>query len=125
MILFGFLEVVTGFSHNFAGISTSTSVAFTLLGASIGAFYSIAGLLTLTMNRWAVLAAVVLLVSDIIGRLGLVASGLFLLDSTANIAGIVGGTSIAAVFAVYLSIKMRSFFDHQPMVGGLSRQPKN
>ena len=109
MILFGILEVVTGFSHNFVGISASTSLAFTVVGATIGAFYSVAGVLTLTMNRRAVLCAMVLLAADVVGRLSLVATGLFPLDSTENTIGIVGGTSIAVVFAIYLGLRFGIF----------------
>ena len=109
MILFGVVEIATGFSHNFVGISTSTSLTFTIVGATIGAFYSIAGILTLTMKRWAVLCAIVLLVADVIGRFALVATGLFPLNSTENIAGIMGGTGIAIIFVVYLWLKLSAF----------------
>ena len=109
MILFGAIEVVTGFNHEFAGISTSTSNSFTVIGVAIGAIYSVAGLLTLTMKRLAILFAIGLLIVDILGRLGLVATGLFPLSSTENVVGIAGGTGIATIFAVYLWVKVRSF----------------
>jgi hypothetical protein len=50
MIVFGLIEVATGFTHSFAGISTSASELATLAGVVIGAFYSVAGILTLTMR---------------------------------------------------------------------------
>lgn len=113
MILFGIIEVATGFSHNFVGIATSTSLAFTIVGATIGAFYSIAGLLTLAMKRRAMLCAIALLIVDVIGRLWMVATGLFPFNSTENITGIVGGTSIATIFAVYLLLRVNILFPRQ------------
>lgn len=124
MILFGIIEVATGFSHDFVGISTSTSLASTIIDATIGAFYTAAGLLTFTMKRWAVLCAIALLIADVIGRLGLVATGLFPLDSTENITGIVGGTCIAAIFAVYLLRRVSSLFSREPTAGGKGGEPK-
>ena len=109
MIIFGFVEIWTGFTHNFVGISTSTTAIMTYSGATIGAFYSIAGFLTLTMKRWAANAAIVLLIADIIGRVSLVATGLFPLNSTENLVGIIGGTSLAMIFAVYIWVRRAVF----------------
>jgi hypothetical protein len=109
MILFGIVEIVTGFTHNFVGISTSTTTIMTYSGATIGAFYSIAGFLTLTVRRWAANAAMVLLVADIVGRVALVVTGLFPLNSTENLVGIVGGTSLAVIFAVYIWVRRAVF----------------
>jgi len=53
MILFGLAEIVTGFTHYFFGITTSAASAFTCSSALIGAFYAAAGMLTLTMKKWA------------------------------------------------------------------------
>jgi hypothetical protein len=102
MVLFGLAEVVTSFTHNFAGISTSHVTAFSYAAAAIGSFYIGGGLLILAMKKWAAALAIVLLVADIAGRIALVVSGLYPLDSLEQIIAIVIGTAIAAVFAIYI-----------------------
>jgi hypothetical protein len=72
MILFGLAEVVTGFRRHFFGISTSQSAIFLVAAAAIGAFYFAAGLLILTLKRWAARLAIVCVVADIVGRFVLV-----------------------------------------------------
>ena len=109
MILFGLAEVVTGFTHNFFGITTSQVTIFTYSGAAIGAFYIAAGLLILTMQKWAAAFAIVLLGADIIGRVALVVVGLYPTDSLENTLGIIAGTVIAAIFAIYIGWKWKTF----------------
>lgn len=123
MILFGVTEVATAFSHDFVGITTSASLASTVAGAALGAFYLLAGILALSMKRWAMRCAIALLVADVVGRLGLVATRLYPLNSAENVAGIVGGTSIAAVFAIYLSLKVNGLFPSGTMVGAATDRP--
>lgn len=109
MIIFGVLEIGTGFSHRFFGISTSQSILFTVSGISIGAFYLVAGLLTLTMKKWCAMLAIILLVADVLGRITLVITGLYPINTFENTLGIVGGTVIAGVFAVYIRWKWKLF----------------
>ncbi len=109
MILFGLIEVVTGFTHEFLGISTSSATIFTYSAAAIGLFYVAAGLLILAMRKWAAALAIVFLIADIIGRIALVAAGLYPLDSTEQVFAIIMGTAIAAVFAIYIAWKWNSF----------------
>jgi hypothetical protein len=109
MILFGLAEVVTGFTHNFFGITTSIVNIFTYSAAAIGAFYVVGGLLILTMKKWAAALAIVLLVADIAGRVSLVVTGLYPLNSLEQVIGIVAGTAIAVVFAIYIGSKWRLF----------------
>ena len=109
MILFGLAEVATSFTHHFFGISTSETVTFTVAGAAIGLFYVAAGLLVLTMRKWAAALAIVLLGADIVGRIALVAAGLYPVDTTLQAAAIVIGTAIAAIFAVYIWRKRKLF----------------
>ncbi len=109
MILFGLAEVVTGFTHNFFGITTSSVAIFTYSSAAIGVFYAVAGLLILTMKKWAAALAIVLLVADIIGRVALVLTGLYPTDSLKNTFSIIAGTVIVALFAIYIGWKWRSF----------------
>ncbi len=109
MVIFGIAEISTGFSHSFFGISTSQNILFTISGISLGAFYLIAGLLTLTMKRWGSMLAIILLVADILGRIALVITGLFPIDTLENTFSIVAGTAIAGVFALYIGWKWKSF----------------
>jgi hypothetical protein len=109
MILFGLIEVVTAFTHSFFGITTSQAIIFTYSAIAIGVFYAGAGLLILTMKKWAAALAIVLLVADIIGRIALVITGLYPLNSTEQIIGIIGGTVIAAIFAIYIGWKWNLF----------------
>ncbi len=109
MILFGLIEVVTAFTHSFLGITTSQAVIFTYSAIAIGAFYAGAGLLILTMKKWAAALAIILLMADIIGRIALVITGLYPLNSNEQIIGIISGTVIAAIFAIYIGWKWNLF----------------
>jgi hypothetical protein len=109
MILFGLAEIATGFTHYFFGITTSAARALTYSSALIGAFYAAAGLLILTMKRWAAGLAIVLLGADIAGRILLVATGLYPTDTLKNMLSIVAGTVIVAILAIYIWLKRRSF----------------
>jgi hypothetical protein len=109
MILFGLAEVITGFTHSFFGISTSQAIIFTYSAAAIGLFYVGAGLLIMTMKRWAAALAILLLGADIVGRITLVVTGLYPLNSPEQIIGIILGTAIAAIFAIYIGSKWNSF----------------
>lgn len=109
MVLFGLAEVVTGFTHNFFGITTSSASIFTYSAAAIGAFYILAGLLTLTMRKWAAALAIVLLGADIIGRSALVVVGFYPTGSLENILAIIGGTVIVVIFAIYIGWKWKTF----------------
>lgn len=102
MILFGLAEVATGITGSFLGvIAAHRTLAYTLASVTIGLFYTAAGFLVLAMRKWATGAAIGLLVSDIVGRITLVAVGLFPFTGV-DAYSIVAGTVIAAVFAGYL-----------------------
>ncbi|MGZ3674938.1 MAG: hypothetical protein ACXVCO_11565 [Ktedonobacterales bacterium] len=109
MILFGLAEVVTGFTHNFFGLTTSYHDFSTIAAAVIGIFYVVGGALILTMRKWAVVLAILLLVADIVGRVALVVTGVYPLTSFEQTAAIVVGTLIAAFFALYVASKWASF----------------
>jgi hypothetical protein len=104
MILFGAAEVVTGFTHRFVGISTSTSVVFTAAAVAIGLCYVVAGVLILTRRLWAARLAIAFLIADIVGRLALVVAGLYPLNSLEQLVGIIAGTTIAAAFVIYIYV---------------------
>jgi hypothetical protein len=109
MILFGLAEIVTGFTHNFFGISTTLGATSTYFGAGIGTLYAIGGLLILTMRKWAAALSLICLSFVVIGRVVLVATGLFSLSSFEQTFAIVVGTTIAIIFAIYIGLKWQSF----------------
>lgn len=109
MILFGLAEVATAFTHNLFGITTAQVDLFTFSAAAIGAFYAAAGILILTMRKWAAATAIALLAADILGRIALVATGLYPTDSFKQTFAIIAGTAIAAVFAIYIRLKWKAF----------------
>jgi hypothetical protein len=108
-VLAGLAEVVTGFTHNFFGITTSSVTVFTYSAAVIGLFYLAAGLLILTMRKWAAAIALVLLGADIIGRLVLIVTGLYPTDSLKNTLSVIAGTVLVALVALYIGWKWKSF----------------
>jgi putative Mn2+ efflux pump MntP len=109
MILFGIAEVVTGFTHEFLGISTSQAIASTYASATIGACYILAGFLILTLKKWAAALAIVLLGADVVGRITLVLIGFYPVNSLENAISIFAGTIIAVIFAIYVGSKWNSF----------------
>lgn len=110
MILFGLAEVVTGFRHEFFGLTTTQVDISTYVGVALGLFYFVGGLLILTKKKWAAMIAVVLLCGDVIGRVAMVITGLYPLNSFMQTFAIIVGTSIAVFFAVYIGLKLK-FFD--------------
>ncbi len=109
MIIFGLAEIATGFTHNFFGISTANTLTSTIVAVIIGGFYLVAGLLILTMRRLAAEIAIVLLIADIVGRIGLVVVGFYPINSTEQDSSIIIGTAIAAIFAAYIWLKLKLF----------------
>ena len=109
MILFGLAEVITGFNHYFFGIITSEDNLSTVIGVVLGTCYFIGGLLILTKKKWAASLAIALLCVDVIGRISMVVTGLYPINSFMQIFAIVVGTSVAAFFAVYVSLRLKFF----------------
>jgi hypothetical protein len=109
MIVFGLAEVVTGFTHQFFGLTTAQIDWSTYLGVAVGLFYFVGGILVLTKRRRAAIIAIVLLCGDVLGRIGMVVFGLYPVNTFRQTFGIVVGTVIAAFFAVYISLKFKSF----------------
>lgn len=101
--------MVTGFTHNFLGISTARVAIFTYSAAALGVFYAAGGLLILTMKKGAAVLAIVLLCADIVGRVALVVTGLYPTDFFKQSFAIIAGTVIAAVFPIYIGLKWKSF----------------
>ena len=110
MVLFGLAEVATGFTHNFLGLVSTTSVTLATYGAAmVGALYAIGGLLLLTMKKWASRLAMGCLVLVIAGRIFLVLTGLYPLTSFLQDFSIIIGTALAIIFAIYIGLKWDSF----------------
>ncbi len=109
MILFGLAEVVTSFTHQFFGLATASNVLAISLGVFLGLCYIVGGVLLLTRKAWAASVALVLLGVDILGRIAMVILGLYPLDSFRQGFGIVAGTLIAAIFAVYIFFNLKAF----------------
>lgn len=108
-ILFGLAEVATAYSHEFFGITTSQSTLATFFSVLIGVFYIAAGLSILTIKRRGADLAILFLILDVVGRLAIVAAGLYPMNSFENDFGIIVGTTIAAAFAIYIGIRRDSF----------------
>lgn len=109
IIVFGLAEIVTGFTHNFFGLHTAQGAISAYVGAMIGALYAAAGVLIFTMNRRMAIWALVLLVLVIVGRIAMIVSGLYPLETFRQTAAIVLGTSIAVGFALYIGMRRSAF----------------
>jgi hypothetical protein len=109
MILFGLAEVVTSFTHNFFGITTTSHTLFTYPATALGVCYAAAGGLSLTMKKWAAGLTIGLLMADVVGRVALVVTGFFPTDSFLNTFSIIVGTAIATIFTIYIGWKWKSF----------------
>ncbi len=109
MILFGLAEVMTGLTHQFFGLVTAQIDLSTYLGVALGLFYFIGGIFILTKRKWAAITAIVLLCGDVLGRIFMVVYGLYPLNSFRQTFGIVVGTVIAAFFAIFIRLKIKSF----------------
>ncbi len=109
MILFGLAEVATSFTHAFFGVTTMRGIISTSAGALIGALYVAAGVLCLSMKRWAATLAIGCLAVDILGRIAMVVTGLFPINPVYQTVAISIGTIVAAAFGLYIWAKRNSF----------------
>jgi hypothetical protein len=105
MIAFGCAEVATAFTHDFFGLQTASGEFSTYAGAVLGALYALSGLLVLANRRPAAMAAVLILIIIIIGRIFMVITGLYSIASLKQAVAMAAGTAIAAGFAVYIAWK--------------------
>jgi len=109
MIIFGLAEVVTGFRHEFFGLTTSQATISTFIGATIGTFYFMSGFLVLTKKRKLAIVAIALLIADAIGRTSLVLTGLYPIGAGYQTFAMITGTSIVVFLAVYIRLKFKYF----------------
>jgi hypothetical protein len=109
MIVFGFAEIITGFTHSFFGLHTAEGAVASYVSAGIGAFYAAAGLAILTMKRRAATLALALLLMVVAGRLAMIATGLYPLSTLRQTAAMIAGTAIAAGFAVFIAVQRSAF----------------
>jgi hypothetical protein len=75
----------------------------------IGVLYAAAGLLVLIMRKWAATLAIVCLAADVVGRVAMVFTGPYPVDSPAQTFAIITGTAIVVAFAIYILSKWRAF----------------
>ncbi len=109
MILFGLAEVATSFTHNFFGVNTAAGDASTAAGTAVGMLYVLSGVFILPVRKWGAALAIICLAADVVGRVAMVATGLYPLDSAKQTFAMIMGTLIAALFAVYIGLKWKSF----------------
>jgi hypothetical protein len=109
MILFGLTETLTASTHHFFGVRIADENIASHVGAAFGILYAAAGLLVLTMKKFAVTGAIVLLVLVIASRLAMLLAGLYSIDTIKQIAALSGGTAIAAGFIVYIGLRWHRF----------------
>jgi hypothetical protein len=88
---------VTGFTRNLLGITTCKINIFTYASAVVGAFFAMAGVLVRTRRNRAAMMAVALRGADIVGRIGLVVTGLYPAVSIKNTLAIAVGTLTVAI----------------------------
>ena len=109
MIIFGLAEILTSFTHKFFGLTSSLVTNSTITGTTIGTFYFVSGLFVLTKKKWAVTPAILLLIADAIGRISMVLTGYYPMNSALQTFEIITGTTIVIFFAFYIRLK-RKFF---------------
>ena len=107
MIIFGLAEVITGFRHEFFGLVTSEENFTTIVGVILGLSYFFAGITLLIYKRWSLNITIVLLLIDISGRLLMMITGMYPMDSVFQASGIIIGTLIATSFLVIVVLKRR------------------
>jgi hypothetical protein len=105
MIVAGLGEVATGFTHEFFSLRIAQGTMSTYAGVAIGVLYTVAGLLALTMNKRAAAFSFGLLIVVVAGRIAMVATGLYPMDSLRQVMAIIAGTSLAAGCAIYIGLK--------------------
>jgi hypothetical protein len=108
MIVFGVAEVVTAFRHQFFVIQVHDAALFTPLGAVLGLCYVAAGALVLVDRRRTLTLAGALLAVDVVGRVVLVVTGAFPMETLAQTIGMLIGTMLVACFCVLVVARTRS-----------------
>lgn len=109
VILFGFSEVFTALTHHFFGVRIADENVASYASGAIGILYSAAGLLVLTMKRFAAAGAIVLLVLVIAGRTAMLVAGLYPVDTIKQIVAFSAGTALAAGFTVYIGLQWHQY----------------
>lgn len=113
-IVFGAAEIVTGFKHEFFGIVIQAGYLSTIAGATLGLIYVISGIVLYTGNKKMIDLSILLFAIIVFGRIFMVLAGLFPTDTPTQVISIVIGTSIAALFGIYVHwrIKRKRHYHH-------------
>ena len=109
MILFGLAEAFAALNHHSFDVRLADQDIASSAGAAIGILYAAAGLLVLTMKKFAAAGAIVLLVLVIAGRIALLLAGLYPIDTAKQIVALSAGTAIAAGLTVYIGLQWHRF----------------
>ena len=109
MVVFGLAEIVTGFTGNFVNLLTLTpNIISTYSAVIIGTIYAIGGLFLITMKKQNAKYALDCLYVVIAGRVLVVLTGLYPLNSVLQVLGIIVGTGLAVIFALYVRASLKS-----------------
>jgi|SRR5208282_2817824 len=109
-IIAGMGEVIVGFSGNYLGIlSIPLTPAAAYPAAISGVFYILGGLsLFITRKKWGAVLSIIFISAEILGRVYLVAAGLFPINRS-NVFDIIVGAAIAVTVIFYIGWKWKSF----------------
>ena len=107
MIVFGIAEIRTGFRHEFFGLTTTQILITSIVSFTLGSCYMFSGIFLMVLRKWSLSVSFVLLIVDVIGRLLMMFSGMYPMDSALQTFAMITGTTIAALFGVYVFIKRK------------------
>jgi hypothetical protein len=108
MIVLGIAEAATSFRHRFSIIATTASVTEAVAGVSVGACYIAAGSLIFKGRQRAARMALILLILDVLVRIGMVMGYLFPVSTSTQVIRTAGGMVIALTFTLILAVKLPS-----------------
>jgi hypothetical protein len=109
VILFGLAEAFTALTLHFIGLRIADENNPAYLSAAIGILYAAAGFLVLTTKRFAVAGAIALLALIIAGRIAMLVTGLYPVDTIKQIVAFSAGTAVAAGFTVYIGLQWHRY----------------
>jgi hypothetical protein len=103
----GLGEIVVGFTGNYFG-TLSKDIRPSISTAVIGAFYSLGGLSLLTMKKWGAALGMLLISTEILGRVYLVMAGIAPSKGGDAVKIVIGG-AIALAVILYVCSQWKQF----------------